>query len=149
LVVVDNFRTKAVIEIVSNFEGKEATIANVVEFKKAPSKQLPQWQSGENRFIGDLLLNAFEHSQLPRLKIFGLSKADIIMYLPESVFGLNETWDALHARWKSEKTSSNFKDWLRTKHGARISTPKIASAAKHLTEPHVDLLNLLEIVRSY
>jgi hypothetical protein len=55
LVVVDNFRTKPVNEIVSKYEGKEATIANVVEFKKALSKQLPQWQSGENRFSNRII----------------------------------------------------------------------------------------------
>ncbi len=149
LVVVDNFRTSAVSKLVDKFRNLEPNSSNVAEFKSKLTKHLPHWQSGENRFIGDLLLNAFEHSQLQRLNIFGLSKPDIIMYLPESAFGLGETWDLLHSRWSSEKSQLTFKDWLRIRYGARISTPKIATAARQLTQLDEDLSRLLTEIRSY
>lgn len=149
LVVVDNFRHKAAARIVREYSQLTPNVPNVAALKASLSKLLPQRQGGENRFIGDLLLNAFEHEQLGRLTIFGLSKADITMYLPESAFELPESWESMHVLYKQEKSDKSFKDWLRDKHGIRINTPKISATARKISEWHPDILRLLDAIKDY
>lgn len=78
---------------------------------------------------------ATDANVIHRIKPFGLSKRDIVCYLPVSEFIPTATnWEELEAAYDSARaqrlTNANFKSWLKTMRGAVLSRERIDHAAK-------------------
>lgn len=108
--------------------------------------ELRQNASFEERVLYDLLERCAQRRLMERFHVFGLSKKDIIEYLPPEAFGLGSSWDDLRSEHHKKKDAGgerDFKEWLRRERNATISARKIKSAFEQLDHIHPDLSDLL------
>lgn len=83
----------------------------------------------EADWLGDAGRTALLAGHIDRISVVGLERADIIEYLPVEEFVASaRSWKAIGPPPKGQ----NFKDWLRTHHGAVISTERLRSLASEL-----------------
>lgn len=88
---------------------------------------------GEAGWIAKFAQAAIDRGRLDRVTVFGLSRPDVICYLPPVALGLppNRTWDELVSEWrKSSARPADIKGWLRSTHGVRVSLATIERAAE-------------------
>lgn len=107
-------------------------------------------QDSEERTIIELAIEAQRRRRAYRLTLLGLSKPDIIEYLPASVFVPEASWPALVSEWKSTTPAGSrptFKDWLRTSKSAKISTEILRSAVSPDAIPE-DITRILSVTES-
>jgi hypothetical protein len=133
--VADRLRTELLAETPINRALKESGLVD-----------LRQNATFEERVLYDLLERCAQRRLMNRFRVFGMSKRDIIEYLPVSAFGLNTSWDDLrdeHSKVKHAGGERDFKEWLRRKKNGSISARKIRSAFDQLDEIHPDLKSLL------
>jgi hypothetical protein len=146
LVVVDNSRAEIIngwrTRIVESIrEGRpQATIA----------RELREYSglSGEETTLRDLLERSIHNGVIDRVFAFGFSRGDIIEYADPGDFGLTSSWDDLRVEYQRSSHRSPFKDWLRSEHGARISTKAVRTAFANLDHLEEDLVNLLRLIDS-
>lgn len=72
----------------------------------------------EYLFLHQLALRAIETNRIDRIRVFGLSRPDIICYLPPDLLlsDCQLSWDDLLERWRAsfgEAPASNLKGWLK------------------------------------
>ncbi|BCW52031.1 hypothetical protein [Arthrobacter sp. StoSoilB13] len=92
---------------------------------------------GELLWLQELGERAIDANVIHRIKPFGLSKRDIVCYLPVSEFiPTAATWEELEAAYEFARakrlTSVDFKSWLKTMRGAVLTRERIDHAAKSL-----------------
>jgi energy-coupling factor transporter ATP-binding protein EcfA2 len=119
----------AATELLQNGERKSA---------KATLGRLPRLgPGGELLWLQELGERAIDANVIHRIKPFGLSKRDIVCYLPVSEFIPGAAkWEDLEAAYDSARakrlTNADFKSWLKTMRGAVLSRERIDIAAKSL-----------------
>jgi energy-coupling factor transporter ATP-binding protein EcfA2 len=114
--------------------------------KESGLVELRQNATFEERVLYDLLERCAQRRLMDRFRVFGMSKRDIVEYLPAGAFGLDALWEELreeHAKVKSAGGERDFKEWLRREKNASISARKIKTAFDQLDELHADLKSLL------
>lgn len=84
----------------------------------------------EEHTITDLAIAAIRAGVSDRLTFRGLSKPDIIEYLPADAFVPKSSWPELLAEWKSSDRTKSFKQWLRECRGANVTTKSLRLAAE-------------------
>lgn len=105
---------------------------------KAALGRLPDLgPGGELLWLQELGERAIDANVMHRIKPFGLSKRDIVCYLPVSEFITTAaTWEELEAAYDSARakrlTSVDFKSWLKTMRGAVLTRERIDHAAKSI-----------------
>lgn len=97
-----------------------AAVGKVDEAASILRTKLPRSESGENRFLAEFLTRALQTGEHERVAAWGLSKADVLLYLPPSPFGITRTWDAALADYREE--DGNLKKWLTKKFNADFSS---------------------------
>lgn len=90
---------------------------------------------GEVVWLQALGERAIDTNVIHRIKPFGLSKRDILSYLPPAAFQLeNASWDALSRAYEDARSSGltkeNFKSWLKQTRGADFSRVRVREAAQ-------------------
>lgn len=109
--------------------------------------------SQEVKQLTNLIIDAVEKGMLYRLSVFGMSKGDIVEYLPVESFGLQGTWEQMrtqHVQWASglkPKSTKDFKTFLRTQLKGRIDSGLILESAQNLDWLHPDFVALLSEIR--
>lgn len=97
---------------------------------------------GEVAWLQALGERAVDANVLHRIRPVGLSKRDILCYLPVSTFVPGQvTWDGLQSDFDKARgaglTKDNFKSWLTKTRGARFSRENVEEAAKSMDSlPH-------------
>lgn len=102
----------------------------------------------ETQTLLSILTNAVSSEKFERLFLIGLKERDILQYLPPNMLGLNGTWESLFWEFRSTKTNTSFKDWLRIQHGVKISTPLVANWFESLDEIQPDLAAVVTLISS-
>lgn len=92
---------------------------------------------GELLWLQELGERAVDANVIHRITPFGLSKRDIVCYLPVSeLVPTAASWEELEAAYDSARakrlTNADFKSWLKTMRGAVLTREKIGQAAKSI-----------------
>jgi hypothetical protein len=89
-------------------------------------------------------LHSLKTGSFHRIRLVGLTRPDIIEYLPVDGFVQGAAgWDELRRDYKASSDRVPFKDWLRTHRSARITPSTISAAASRIVDPE-DLPLVLE-----
>ena len=96
-------------------------------------------ESSEERLLVEFCMKAIENGLQDRIEIFGLSKPDIIQYLPvgDVVPGAH-SWEELVAEWNHQ---DDFKQFLRGK-GAKVSARNLGAIAGKMDSVPDDFVRL-------
>jgi hypothetical protein len=151
--VLFNFSDARVVALLDNmsaqhiellwFRAKElAGVGKVDEAGALVRGELPPQRSGENRFLGQFLTRALEDGEHERVGAWGLSKEDVILYLPPAAFGIKRTWEDTLADYEPDRDGS-LKPWLTKKFGATFSLDAVRAAVESLDEIPQDFTELL------
>lgn len=95
----------------------------------------------ENVFLKEFLSLALKKGEYERVEVWGLSKSDIVLYLPSEEFGLRRDWDVLLTEHASSE--KNFKDWASGAYGADFSNEAILRATQALDTLPVEFGDLI------
>ncbi|MPZ54811.1 MAG: hypothetical protein GEU79_19150 [Acidimicrobiia bacterium] len=123
--------------------------------RKAAKKQLDTYESrlkreqtAEMEWALGACRRALTQGRESRVHVWGLSKGDIIEYLDESHFGLNQSWSKLRAEYREHPDRRPFKDWLRLVKSADIGLKSIRKAARAASDrPPDELVSVLSKCR--
>jgi predicted ATPase len=138
--LLDNIDAKVVTQIWSEAR-KLASTGKVDEAGEYVRTALPGAKSGENVFLSEFLTLALANGQHERVEVWGLSKADIVLYLSPQDFGIKRTWEELlEAHTPSDPS---FKFWATKKYGADFSVDAVLRATKALDHIPGDFGDLL------
>lgn len=152
--VLDNLPPKIVgdawrdAESVMLSEGFPAALALLEQRLRADKRKGREDEGTEINAIRELMIRALETGQESRIVPIGMSKPDIIMYLPvEELVPGSESWEQLWDEFVKQKGNTNapksFKTWLRVKRHVLITTEGVDAAAQHLDVVHPDISALL------
>ncbi len=147
-IIKDAWRDAKSVMISDGFPAARELLYQRLPAEKSKSKSD---EATEVNVIREFMIRALETGKESRIIPFGMSKKDIIMYLPvEALVPCDESWDALWTAFELQKGNKNalknFKGWLRDKRGTTISTEDVQSAARNLDEIHPDIAALLTTV---
>lgn len=111
-----------------------------------------QQPGGEGATLVALAQEACKRGRPTRLKLVGLTKPDVIEYLPAEAFVPGATWQALVAEWRATprvqgRPTQPFKSWLRRAKGAVVTTENIAKVASCQDALHEDFIRLDAVLR--
>jgi len=128
-------------------DGIDAAVQHLADFV-----QREMGNSNEDKWIGEFLTGAAKIGQENRVKPLGLSKDDIIEYLPPQLVVPSATsWADLSLRFresvKGEPTGTKFKKWLAGQRGGTILPSDVREWARSLGEPPPELAQLLGTIR--
>lgn len=115
------------------------------ELRRAVAEATP-----ESLKIHEFCQRAIETGRTDRVEIYGLSKKDIIEYLPiQSFLPDAQSWDEVKKEWNDAGGAKelNLKDFLRRK-GADVTTERIRETAGQLQELPYEFRELLELCQS-
>jgi hypothetical protein len=145
LVVVDNGRESDFQKLVDTLRTMSSE-GNTISQQKAVVAKARSSSSDvfEERFLFDLLDRAVHRGLLRRLSIFALPTPDIVDLLPPELFGLEQSWEQLRSEYRKDRSSMNFKDWLRESRNVSISEKTIQSALDQSDALDPVLLRLLQ-----
>lgn len=106
---------------------------------------------GEPLWLQALGERAIDTNVLHRIKPFGLSKRDILCYLPSSAFMPSDaSWEDLSTAFEQARsrglTTENFKSWLTKMRGADFSRQNVEKAALHIGDSLPAELTQLSLV---
>jgi energy-coupling factor transporter ATP-binding protein EcfA2 len=119
-----------------------AGVGQVDEAALMVRAELPRSDSGENRFLAQFLTRALQTGEHERVAAWGLSKADILFYLPPSPFGIKRTWEEALVDYREE--DGNLKKWLTKKFNADFdSLETVRQASEEMDEIPEDFTQLL------
>ena len=99
--------------------------------------------TNEERSLFELLQRAIETNNFGRVAFCGLSKQDIIEYLPPQSFDLTENWNALRKEFVQFGAGRDFKKFLIEDKNARISSQRIQNGVDSLDEIPDDLAQIV------
>lgn len=116
-------------------------------------QELPDSSREEVRWLRQWLLRSMERGQAARVAPIGLSKLDIIEYLPAHMLVPGEhDWGALrdsHAEALQVKgCPKDFKRWLELEMSADFSDEKVAAACNSMDEIPDEFVEILNAVRA-
>lgn len=120
-----------------------AAVGQVDEAGDLVRSGLPRRGSGENRFLANFLTRALEDGEHERVGAWGLSKEDIILYLPPAAFAIKRTWEEALSTYDPESDGS-LKPWLTKKYGADFSLANVRAAAESLDDIPEDFITLIQ-----
>jgi energy-coupling factor transporter ATP-binding protein EcfA2 len=152
IIVLDNLRAEPIGQLWS--EVRERLATGDLLGARRPLERLGR--EGEEGFLKEFGMRAVEESRADRIEVFGLSKRDIICYLPiQAVVPSALSWQEVEARYEKkyppgsqrQPDHMNFKRWLRSAYGVRITLPVIRAAIDSLDavpNEFVDLLRLCQ-----
>jgi hypothetical protein len=115
----------------------------LAEAKKYVLKNLPAGDRIENKFLREFMNRVLEENLTERIQLFGMSKKDIIEYLPANYFISGANWVSLTQEFKDQKEEKDFKKWLVKKYKADFSSENIRKAVQEMDSIHTDLTNLI------
>lgn len=95
----------------------------------------------ENVFLAEFLSLALTRGEYERVEVWGLSKSDIVLYLPREEFGLRREWEDLLIEHASSKKS--FKVWASEVYGANFSNEVILRATQAMDSLPVEFGDLI------
>ncbi len=102
----------------------------------------------EGADLVDLARAAAKAGVSGRLVLAGLSKPDIIEYLPAEEFVPGKTWAELVSEWKRSRRdqpkNDGFKAWLRKHYGVRIDAEQLGEVAGRMDTIPTEVTRLLE-----
>lgn len=102
-------------------------------------------RGGEAKWLSAAGVAALSRGQLDRIELVGLDKPDILQYLPvETIVPEPTSWGQLAAEWRADPQRGDFKDWLRSRKGAKFDSAKLAEIAERL-DP-TDLADICKVV---
>ena len=114
----------------------------------AKMQRLLQTAEREEQILVDLAVATVKRGLSSRLTFLGLSKPDIIEYLPVDSFVPGSTWPALVNEWKRSaqprSRRPDFKKWLREVKGAKVSASSLRSAAERADTIPEDVTRVLQ-----
>ena len=113
------------------------------EAKKFILRKLPAGDRIENKFLREFMNRVLEENLTERIELFGMSKKDIIEYLPADHFITGSNWGSLTQEFKEQKEEKDFKKWLGKKYKADFSSENIRKAVQEMDSIHTDLTNLI------
>ena len=123
-----------------------AGVGQVDEAASMVRMRLPRSESGENRFLAEFLTRALQTGEHERVAAWGLSKADVLFYLPPSPFGIKRTWETALADYREE--DGNLKKWLTKKFNADFSSLEtVRRACERMDDIPEDFTQLLAGLR--
>jgi hypothetical protein len=111
--------------------------------KKFILRKLPAGDRIENKFLREFMNRVLEENLTERIELFGMSKKDIIEYLPADYFIQGSNWGILTQEFKEQKEEKDFKKWLGKKYKADFSSENIRKAVQEMDSIHPDLTNLI------
>ena len=144
--LLDNIDAKVVTHVWSEAR-KLAATGKIIEAGQFVRGALPGARSGENVFLSQFLTLALANGQHERVEVWGLSKADIVLYLSPEDFGIKRTWGELLDAHASAEES--FKPWATKKYGANFTVDAVLRATKaldHIPDDFGDLLMQISVV---
>lgn len=150
--MIFNFSDAVIVSLLDNIESESinsiwrearelAERGKLIEAGQYIRASLPGKNHSENTFLSQFLSLALAHGQHERVEVWGLSKADIVLYFDPINFGINRGWSEL-LDTHSERDPS-FKEWATKKYGADFSVSAVDRAAKNLEELPDEFVNLM------
>jgi hypothetical protein len=104
--------------------------------------------SRSREFLTEFDRSAVLSNQVHRFHPFGLSKRDIIEYLPvERIVPAAGSWADLRREHEQDSPHEEFKQWLRQRHKAKINVEELRRSARNLDEVPADFAHLLGLCR--
>ncbi len=91
---------------------------------------LPGKNHSENTFLSEFLSLALANGQYERVEVWGLSKADIVLYFDPAEFGIKRGWDELLEIHTNSDPS--FKEWATKKYGADFTVQTIDRVSRNI-----------------
>lgn len=146
LVVLDNVRRATISELLNVADSKQSNEPKDRRNRLVAARA--RCQSHEERIICDVVIRRHDKGDLSRFSLLGLSKRDVIEYLPPGEFGIDD-WDVVRREHDSLPASdplarSSFKDYLRVTRKISIGNEDVARASRNLGKLHPDLVALIE-----
>lgn len=111
----------------------------------------PDAKGSEEAAVVKVMAEAIQWAQPDRFIPTSLAKKDVLMYLPERIFGLDGSWDSLYERFQIERRGDeNFKKWIWNSQKIDIQNPQeIARKLKSSDfPPHEDLEVLVSTIKA-
>lgn len=134
--VIDNVNSEPAIKI-WNQATKEYRDGGRKTAKSTLARLTRLGTGGELVWLQALGERAIDTNVLHRIKPFGLSKRDILCYLPSSAFMSSDaSWEDLSTAYEQARsrglTKESFKSWLTRMRGADFSRQNVENAAPHV-----------------
>jgi hypothetical protein len=157
LVLLDNLENRTVQHRWR--EAQAALATGSIDRARHAVMGLASGKGAEGAWLSELGLRAIARGSLARIHAWGLSKPDIVMYLPvEDFVATGESWESLHTTYKGWRSqagsrpargvSQDFKSWLRQARQAQVSTASIRSSALRLSEVPKEIAALGERLKA-
>jgi AAA15 family ATPase/GTPase len=143
--LLDNLNAEA-IEAIWDEARNLSSKGKVIEAGQYVRSALPGSKSGENVFLSQFLTLALANGQHERIAVWGLTKEDIVLYLPPIEFGIKRSWEELLTQ--HSKDDGNFKAWACKKYDANFSLEGVRRATKALDTIPNDFGNLMMKIAS-
>ena len=125
-------------------EAQDAAQQGDVDAAARALHRMSRLPGAEADWVVDAGLHALKTGSFHRIRLVGLTRPDIIEYLPVDGFVQGAAgWDELRRDYKASSDRVPFKDWLRTHRSARITPSTISAAASRIVDPE-DLPLVLE-----
>jgi predicted ATPase len=107
--------------------------------------QLSREASGEERWLRNFGMKAIENGQYERIGMVGLTRGDIIEYLPvEKLVPGASSWERLRREWNG---AGEFKAWLKREKNAPITVRAVVAGAQSLKAVPDDLRTTIDEIR--
>jgi energy-coupling factor transporter ATP-binding protein EcfA2 len=151
IIVLDNLRAESISQLWSEVKARLAT-GDAIGARRLLETDLGR--EGEKGFLREFGIRAVEESRTDRIEVFGLSKRDIICYLPIQAFVPSaSSWQEVEARYDKEHPPGshqqpgyrNFKRWLKATYGAKTTVPVIRGAIDSLDAVPNEFIDLLRL----
>jgi ABC-type multidrug transport system ATPase subunit len=150
--MIFNFSDAVIISLLDNIESETinsvwrearqlAERGKLIEAGQYVRSSLPGKNHSENTFLSQFLTLALANGQHERVEVWGLSKADIVLYFNPTNFGIKRSWNELLGIHSDRDPS--FKDWANKKYGADFSVKAVEQAAKSCAELPDEFINLV------
>ncbi len=120
---------------------------------RAPSRLQCLVGAIEIKALSEFLSASLDHENWNRVTPFGLTKGDVIEYLPVGPFGAGEvTWEELRSAFESEKATGstklmNFKKWWPSRK-VHVTDEKVRRAAALMDQIPRDFTRLLKTIEA-
>jgi ABC-type branched-subunit amino acid transport system ATPase component len=127
--LLDNIDSTTVNSIWSDAK-KMAERGKLIEAGQFIRASLPGKNHSENTFLSQFLTLALADGQYERVEVWGLNKADIVLYFDPADFGIKRGWDELLAL--HTKSDPSFKEWATKKYGADFTVQTIDRVSRNI-----------------
>jgi energy-coupling factor transporter ATP-binding protein EcfA2 len=111
----------------------------------------PASKGSEEAAVVKVMAEAIQWAEPGRFIPTSLAKKDILMYLPEEIFGFKESWDNLYERFQEEREGKeDFKTWIRITQKIDVQNPEEIKRKLKRNDfaPHKELEALISTISS-